>query len=155
MPNVIEGELMVGEARLAFVVSRFNDFITTKLLDGALDTVRRHGGDPDAVTVAWVPGSLELAVVAKKFAAGGNYDAVVCLGCVIKGATVHYDCVVSGATSAINRVATETGVPIVFGVLTCDTIEQAIERAGTKMGNAGAKAAAAAIEMASLMDKLK
>jgi len=154
MPNIIEGELLAGDARLAIVVSRFNDFITTKLLDGAIDTIRRHGGDPENVTVVWVPGSLELGVVAKKLATDGRYDAIACLGCVIKGSTVHYDCVVNGATSAISRASTETGVPIIFGVLTCDTIEQAIERAGTKMGNAGAKAALSAIEMAGVMRKL-
>ncbi len=154
MPNIIEGNITVGQAKLAIVVSRFNDFITSKLLAGALDTLRRHGGDPEAVTVVWVPGSFELAVTAKKLAQSGKFDAVVCLGCVIKGSTVHYDCVVSAATSGISRVAIETGLPIIFGVLTCDTIEQAVERAGTKMGNAGAKAAAAAIEMANLFEQL-
>jgi len=154
MPNVIEGELLASGEKIAIVVSRFNDFITSKLLDGALDTIRRHGGNVDETTVVWVPGSFELPVVAKKLAGGGKYDAVICLGCVIKGATVHYDCVVNAATTGIGRVATETGVPIIFGVLTCDSIEQAIERAGTKMGNAGAKAAGSAIEMASLMKKL-
>lgn len=154
MPRTIEGELTAGEAKLAIVVSRFNDFITGKLLDGALDAIRRHGGDPEAVTVAWVPGSLELAVPAKKLAGSGKYDAVICLGAVIRGSTMHYDCVVNGATSSINRAGTETGVPVIFGVLTCETIEQAIERAGTKMGNAGASAATAAIEMANLMGKL-
>jgi len=148
MPTTLEGELTAGNTKLAIVVSRFNDFITGKLLDGALDAIRRHGGDPEAVTVAWVPGSLELAVPAGKLAAGGRYDAVICLGCVIRGSTMHYDCVVNGATSA------ETGVPVIFGVLTCETIEQAVERAGTKMGNAGADAALAAIEMANLMGKL-
>jgi len=154
MAHMIEGELTAGGVKLAIVVSRFNDFVTGKLLDGALDAVRRHGGEPDDVAVAWVPGSLELAVAARKLAVGGKYDAVVCLGCVIRGSTMHYDCVVNGATSAIARVGTETGVPVIFGVLTCDTIEQAIERAGTKMGNAGASAAMAGIEMANLMGKL-
>ncbi len=154
MPRIIEGELVATDRKLAIVVSRFNDFITGKLLEGAVDTVRRHGGNTDELTVAWVPGSFELGVVAKRLAASGDYEAVVCLGCVIKGATVHYDCVVNGATSAISRAASETGVPIIFGVLTCDNIEQAIERAGTKMGNAGAKAALAAIEMAGLMSKI-
>lgn len=154
MPRIIEGDVLAGNAKLAIAVSRFNDFITGKLLEGALDTIRRHGGNVDDVTVAWVPGSFELPVVAKKLAESGRHDAVICLGCVIKGSTVHYDCVVNAATSGIGRAATESGVPIIFGVLTCDSIEQAIERAGTKMGNAGAKAAAAAIEMASLMKKL-
>lgn len=154
MPRIIEGELLAGGEKIAVVVSRFNDFITTKLLDGALDTIRRHGGNVDETAVIWVPGSFELPVVAKKLAASGKYDAVICLGCVIKGSTVHYDCVVNAATNGIGRAATETGVPIIFGVLTCDSIEQAIERAGTKMGNAGAKAAGSAIEMASLMKQL-
>jgi 6,7-dimethyl-8-ribityllumazine synthase len=154
MPNIIEGNLTAGDAKFAIVVSRFNDFITSKLLEGALGTIRRHGGDADAVTVVWVPGSFEHAVTAKKLAESGKYDAVICLGCVIQGSTTHYDSVVNAATAGIARVATETGLPVVFGVLTCGTIEQAIERAGTKMGNAGAKAAATAIEMANVFKQL-
>lgn len=154
MPNVVEGDMSAAGVRLALVVARFNSFITEKLVEGALGTIRRHGGDVDKVTVAYVPGSLELAVPAKKLAASGKFDAVICIGCVIRGATAHYDCVVNGTTSGITQAAVETGVPIIFGVITTDSIEQAIERAGSKMGNAGAGAAAAAIEMATLMKKL-
>ena len=154
MAQIIEGNLVAGDAKIAIVVARFNDFITSKLLEGALDTLRRHGGSEDHATVIWVPGSFELPVTAKKLAKSGKYQAVICLGCVIKGATVHYNCVVNAATNGISRVATETGLPVVFGVLTCDSIEQAIERAGTKMGNAGAKAAATAIEMINLFGQL-
>lgn len=154
MAEVLEGELTVGESRLGIVVARFNSFITEKLLDGALDTIRRHGGDVDAVTVAKVPGSFELPVVAKKMAESGKYDVVICLGAVIRGSTAHYDCVIDGAATGIGEVALATGVPVIFGVLTCDTIEQAIERAGTKMGNAGSASALAAIEMASLIKKI-
>ena len=154
MPKVVEGEMSAAGSRIAIVAARFNSFITEKLLDGALGTIRRHGGDVEQVTVAWVPGSLELAVAAKKIAAGGKHDAVICLGCVIRGATSHYDCVVNGTTQGITQASIETGVPIIFGVITTDSIEQAIERAGTKMGNAGASAAQTAIEMASLMKKL-
>lgn len=154
MAHVIEGNLVAPDAKIAIIVARFNDFITSKLLDGALDTIGRHGGNTDNVTVIWVPGSFELPVAAKRLAESGKFKAVICLGCVIKGSTVHYDCVVNAATSGISRVATETGLPVIFGVLTCDTIEQAIERAGTKMGNAGAKAAATAIEMINLFEQL-
>lgn len=154
MAKVIEGELTVGESRLGIVVARFNSFITEKLLEGALDTIRRHGGDPEAVVVAKVPGSFELPVVAKKMASSGQYDAVICLGAVIRGSTAHYDCVIDGAATGIGQASLDTGVPVIFGVLTCDTIEQAIERAGTKMGNAGSSSALAAIEMSNLIKKL-
>jgi len=154
MPKIIEGHLSAEGVKLAFVVSRFNDFITSRLLDAALDTVRRHGGETERTPVVWVPGSFEIPVVAKRLAGSGDYDAVVCLGCVIRGSTTHYDQVVAGVTSGVEKVALDSGVPTIFGVLTCDTIEQAIERAGTKMGNSGAKAALAAIEMAGVMKQL-
>ncbi|MHC4994481.1 MAG: 6,7-dimethyl-8-ribityllumazine synthase [Planctomycetota bacterium] len=154
MAQVIEGELAVGKSRLGIVVARFNGFITEKLLEGALDTIRRHGGDTDAIPVVKVPGSFELPVVAKKMAGSGDYDAVVCLGAVIRGSTAHYDCVIDGAAKGIGQASMDTGVPVIFGVLTCDTIEQAIERAGTKMGNAGSAAALAAIEMANVIKKV-
>jgi 6,7-dimethyl-8-ribityllumazine synthase len=136
------------------VASRFNDFIVRPLLDGALDAIRRHGGEVSSVDVAWVPGSFELPVVAKRMALSGRYDAMICLGAVIRGATAHFDYVAGGATSGLSSVALEADLPIVFGVLTTDTIEQAIERAGTKAGNKGSEAALTAIEMADLMDRL-
>jgi len=154
MPEYIEGNLIARDHRFGIVVSRFNDFITEELLDGALRAIERHGGDLDLVTVARVPGSLEMPVVAKKMAGSGDFDAVICLGAVIRGATSHYDYVCSGTTSGTVTASLETETPVIFGVLTTDTIEQAIERAGTKAGNNGASAAVSAIEMANLMEKL-
>jgi 6,7-dimethyl-8-ribityllumazine synthase len=154
MPEYIEGNLIARDHRFGIVVSRFNDFITEELLDGALRAIERHGGDLDRVTVARVPGSLEMPVVAKKMAGSGDFDAVICLGAVIRGATSHYDYVCSGTTSGTVSASLETETPVIFGVLTTDTIEQAIERAGTKAGNNGASAAVSAIEMANLMEKL-
>ncbi len=154
MPNVIEGSLVASDARFAIVAGRFNEFITRPLLEGALDALRRHGADLDAVDVAWCPGAFEIPLVAKKMAASGTYDAVICLGAVIRGATSHYDYVAGGVASGIAEAASSTGVPVLFGVLTVDTIEQAIERAGTKAGNKGAEAAAGAIEMVNLLRQL-
>lgn len=152
--NYIEGNLAVADRRFGIVASRFNDFIVKSLLEGALDAVKRHGGDVGAVDVVWVPGSYELPLIAKRLALSGRYDAVVCLGVVIRGATSHFDYVAGGAASGISAVAIEVNLPVIFGVLTTDTIEQAIERAGTKAGNKGFEAAAAAIEMASIMKQL-
>ncbi|MFW5973039.1 MAG: 6,7-dimethyl-8-ribityllumazine synthase [Bacteroidota bacterium] len=154
MPRIIEGHLSAADMNIGIVVSRFNEFITRSLLDGALDALRRHGGDPDRVTVVWVPGAHEIAVAARSMAASGTYDALVCLGAVIRGATPHFDYIASGAAAGIAAVANETGVPTIFGVLTTDTIEQAIERAGTKAGNKGAEALLAAVEMVSVMRQL-
>jgi len=154
MPHVLEGHLSASGLRFGIVISRFNEFITRPLLDGALDAFRRHGADPEQVTVAWVPGAFELPIVAKKMAQSGQYDALVLLGAVIRGATAHFDFVAGQATSGAAAVALETGVPVIFGVLTTDTIEQAIERAGTKAGNKGAEAAVSAIEMVNLLQKL-
>jgi 6,7-dimethyl-8-ribityllumazine synthase len=154
LPNVIEGHLVAQDARFAVVVSRFNEFITNKLLGGALDALRRQGVNMDQVTVVWCPGSFEIPLVAKKLASSGNYDAVICLGAVIRGATTHYDLVASGVTRGIEQVALDTGIPTIFGVITTDTIEQAIERAGTKAGNKGSDAALAAIEMVHLFRQL-
>lgn len=154
MPETIEGHFDARGARFAIVASRFNAFITERLLDGALDALRRHGAEMDGVTVAWCPGSFEVPLVAKKLAASGTYDAVICLGAVIRGATSHYDHVAGGVASGIAQAALDTGVPVIFGVLTTDSIEQAIERAGTKAGNKGAEAALAAIEMVDLLRKL-
>ncbi len=153
-PTLIEGGPDGTGLRVAVVASRFNDFITRSLLDGALDTLRRHGVADDAITVAWVPGAVEIPLVAQRIAANGAVDAVVTLGAVIRGATSHYDYVCSMVASGVQRASLDTGVPVIFGVLTTDTIEQAIERAGTKAGNKGAEAAAAAIEMATLLGKL-
>jgi len=154
MPNVIEGALVADDARFAIVASRFNDFITRSLLDGALDALRRHGADLDTVDVAWCPGAYEVPLVAKKMAASGNYDAVICLGAVIRGATTHYDYVAGGVASGIAEASMSTGVPVLFGVITVESIEQAIERAGTKAGNKGAEAAVGAIEMVNLLRQL-
>ena len=152
-PNHIEGSLSAEGSTFAIVASRFNDFVVKALLEGALDAIRRHGGG--AVDVAWVPGSYEIPVAARAMATSGRYDAVVCLGAVIRGATAHFDYVASGAASGISSVALETGIPVIFGVITTETIEQAIERAGTKMGNKGFEAAVSAIEMADLMRKIR
>ena len=154
MPNFIEGNLVAGEARFAIIVSRFNAFITEKLLDGALDALGRHGADLDRVAVVRCPGAYEVPLVAQKLAASGAYDAVICLAVVIRGATYHFELVASGVAGGITQTTLETGVPVIFGVLTTDTIEQAIERAGTKAGNKGADAALAAIEMVNLMSQL-
>lgn len=155
MPNTYEGNLSAEGLKFAIVVSRFNSFISEHLLEGCYDAIKRHGGDLDGVDTAWVPGSFELGVVAKRFAASGAYDAVICLGAVIRGSTPHFDYVAAESAKAIAHVGIETGVPTVYGVVTTDTIDQAIERAGTKMGNKGAEAAQAAIEMATLLPTLK
>jgi 6,7-dimethyl-8-ribityllumazine synthase len=153
--NHIEGNLTAEGKTFGIVASRFNDFVVKALLDGALDALRRHGGDAGAVDVAWVPGSYEIPVAAREMALSGRYDAVICLGAVIRGATAHFDYVAGGASGGISSIALETGTPVIFGVITTETIEQAIERAGTKAGNKGFEAAASAIEMADLMPKLR
>jgi 6,7-dimethyl-8-ribityllumazine synthase len=153
-PNHIEGDLTAAGRSFGIVASRFNDFIVRPLLDGALDAIKRHGGDPGAVDVVWVPGSYEVPLAAKRLALSGRYDAVVCLGAVIRGATAHFDYVAGGVASGISAVALETNLPVIFGIITTDTIEQAIERAGTKAGNKGFEAAVTAIEMASLLDRI-
>ena len=152
--NHIEGTLSAAGRRFGIVASRFNDFIVRRLLDGALDAIGRHGGDPSSVDVVWVPGSYEIPVAAKQLALSGRYDAVVCLGAVIRGATAHFDYVANGVASGISSVALETNLPVIFGVITTESIEQAIERAGTKLGNKGFEAAVAAIEMADLMPRI-
>ena len=152
--NYIEGDLAATGRAFGIVASRFNDFIVRPLLDGALDAIRRHGGDLGAVDVVWVPGSYEIPLAAKRLALSGRYDAVVCLGAVIRGSTPHFDYVAGSVASGVSTVALEANLPVVFGVITTDTIEQAIERAGTKAGNKGFEAAVTAIEMASLMDRV-
>ena len=149
-----EGNLSGDGLRVAIVVARFNDLIGERLLSGALDGLKRHGVAEEAIDVAWVPGSFEIPTVARRFACSGKHDAVICLGAVIRGATAHFDLVAGQAAAGIAAVGRETGVPTIFGVLTTDTIEQAIERAGTKAGNKGYDAALAAIEMANLLRDL-
>ncbi|MFA9477884.1 6,7-dimethyl-8-ribityllumazine synthase [Phycisphaerales bacterium AB-hyl4] len=153
-PNNLEGELLVGDAKIAIVTARFNEFITKALLDSAVNHWTRLGGSADRLTTAWVPGSFELPVAAKKLAESGEYQAVICLGCVIRGETDHYDHVVEQTAKGIREVGTQTGVPCIFGVITCETLEQAIHRAGAKLGNQGGKAMMAAIEMANLLKKI-
>ncbi len=152
--KTLEGQLIATDLNFAFVVARFNEFITESLLKGALDAFRRHGGAEEGVTVVRVPGSFEIPFAAKQLANTQKYDAIVCLGAVIRGATTHYDYVCSGAVSGIASVSLETDVPIAFGVITTESIEQAIERAGTKAGNKGAEATVSAIEMANLKKQI-
>jgi len=149
-----QGQFIGNGLHIAIVVSRWNDIITQRLLDGANDTLARHAVQPADIDVAWVPGSFELPIVAKKFAESGRYHAIIALGCVIRGSTSHYDHVTSGVTSGIAQVGVQTGVPCIFGVVTTESIEQAIERAGSKMGNKGSEAAMAAIEMATLLRQI-
>jgi 6,7-dimethyl-8-ribityllumazine synthase len=149
--RTLEGRLDATGGRFALVVSRWNGFITERLLDGALDALRRHGADDEGLTVVRVPGAFEVPLVVKRLAASGDYDAIVALGCVIRGATPHFDYVAGEVSRGVARASYETGVPVGFGVLTTDTIEQAVERAGTKAGNKGAEAATAAIEMVGVL----
>jgi 6,7-dimethyl-8-ribityllumazine synthase len=154
MPKVIGGKLLAGNHRFAIVVGRFNEFIGSRLLSGALDAIERHGGQDENVTVVWVPGAFEIPLVASKLAKSGRYDAVICLGAVIRGSTPHFDYVSAEVAKGVASTALATGVPVIFGVLTTDTIEQAVERAGTKAGNKGWEAAVSAIEMANLGELL-
>jgi 6,7-dimethyl-8-ribityllumazine synthase len=154
MPKIIEGQYQAKGKKFGIVASRFNEFITSKLVGGALDALKRHGVPDDAVTIAWAPGSFELPLVAQKMAESGKYDAVIALGAVIRGATPHFDYVAAEAAKGIGQVTLKTGLPVIFGILTTDSIEQAIERAGTKSGNKGADAAMAAIEMVHLLEQL-
>jgi 6,7-dimethyl-8-ribityllumazine synthase len=149
-----EGQLRGDGLRIALVCARFNDFITERLLTGARDALLRHGVDEDSIIVAWAPGAFELPLVAQRLAASGEVDAVVCLGAVIRGATGHYEHVAGQCAAGIQRAQLDTGVPVLFGVLTTETVEQAIERAGTKAGNKGFEAAVSAIEMADLLRQL-
>lgn len=151
MANVFEGRLTAEGLRIGIVVARFNELMTRSLLAGAEDALVRHGADPAAIDVAWVPGSFEIPVVAERMARSGRYDAVVCLGALIRGATSHYDHLASSVTGALQGTAVATGIPVVNGVLTTETIEQALERSGSKAGNKGYDAAVTAIEMVSVL----
>lgn len=153
--TIIEGMLTGRGKRFGIVVARFNEFISGKLLDGAMDALVRHEVAPEEITVVWCPGSFEIPLVAKRLAGAGAYDAVICLGAVIRGATPHFDYVAAEVSKGIASVALDSGVPVIFGVLTTDTIEQAIERAGSKAGNKGSEAAMTAIEMANVLAALE
>jgi len=154
MENEIQGTLNAAGMRFGIVVARFNELVTRSLLAGARDALLRHGAEATAIDVVWVPGSFEIPVIARQMARSGRYHAVICLGALIRGATPHFRVLAAAVTSAIQSVATETGVPCVFGVLTADTLEQALERAGSKAGNKGSDAAVAAIEVASVAKQL-
>jgi 6,7-dimethyl-8-ribityllumazine synthase len=149
--NVFEGNIVAKNVKIGIVAARFNEFITSKLLGGAIDGLKRHEVEEDQIDVAWVPGAFEIPLIAQKMAQSGKYDAVICLGAVIRGATTHYDYVCAEVSKGIAQVSLQTGVPVMFGVLTTDNIEQAIERAGSKAGNKGFDCATGAIEMINLL----
>jgi len=149
--KVYQGTLLAQGLKFMIIVARFNEFISTRLLEGSQDALLRHGAQEDDIEIAWTPGSFEIPIIAKKMAASGRYDAVICLGAIIKGGTPHFDYIAAEASKGIAKVALDTGVPVIFGVITAETLEQAIERAGTKEGNMGFKAAMSAIEMANLV----
>ena len=149
-----EGQLNAEGMRFAVIISRFNDFITTRLLEGALDSLTRHGASKEAVDLAWVPGAFEIPLVAQKLASTGRYNAIICLGAIIRGATPHFEYVAAEASKGVAKVSLDNSVPVIFGIITADTIEQAVERAGSKAGNKGWDAALSAIEMASLLQTI-
>jgi 6,7-dimethyl-8-ribityllumazine synthase len=155
MPKIIEGIISAEGFRFAIVVSRFNDFISSKLVEGAMDALKRHGAIEDNITLVRVPGAFEIPIAAKRLASKGGYDAIICLGAVIRGATPHFDYVASEVAKGIAMVSLESNIPVTFGVLTTDNLEQAIERAGSKSGNKGWDASMAAMEMASLFKNMK
>ena len=154
MTNIYEGMLTVTNEKFCIIVARFNEFIGSKLLSGAIDELKRHGAKDENIDIVWCPGAFEIPLVAKKVAKTGKYNAIITLGAVIKGSTSHYDYVCAEVSKGVASVSLETAIPVIFGVLTCDNIEQAIERAGTKAGNKGSDAAKSAIEMANLMNKI-
>jgi len=155
MTKVMEGNLIAKGKKFAIVASRFNDFMTKELISGCLDTLVRHGVDDKDLTVTWVPGAFEIPLVAQRLAKSKTYDAVICLGTVIRGSTPHFDYIASEVAKGIARVSQDTALPVIFGIITADTIEQAVERAGTKEGNKGRDAALSAIEMANLLTQIK
>jgi len=152
--NIFEGKLISQGLKFGIIVGRFNEFIVSKLLSGALDALKRHGVEEADIDITWVPGAFEIPLVAKKMAKSERYDSIICLGAVIRGATPHFDYVSSEVTKGIASVSLDTEIPVIFGILTTDTIEQAIERAGTKAGNKGYDAAVTAIEMANLLKEI-
>jgi 6,7-dimethyl-8-ribityllumazine synthase len=154
MGAVFEGDLLGKDVKIGLVVARFNEFITGKLLSGAKDALSRHGVVDEKIDIAWVPGSFEIPIVAQKMAASKKYDAVICLGAVIRGATPHFEYIAAEVSKGIAKIGLDTGIPVMFGVITADTLEQAIERAGTKAGNKGFDAAVGAIEMVNLLRKI-
>jgi len=154
MARVLQGNFAGEGKKIAIVASRFNEFITTKLLGGAMDTLQRHGVNESDITIAWVPGAFEIPLVAKRMAQSGAYSAVIALGCIIRGATPHFDYVAAEAAKGVGHAMLDTGVPILFGILTTENIEQAVERAGTKAGNKGSDAAMGALEMINLMEQI-
>ena len=154
MPKVYEGQLIAKGKRFGIVASRFNEFITNKLLEGALDALKRHGAKDEEIEIAWVPGSFEIPYAAQRMAESKKYDALICVGAVIRGSTPHFEYIASEVTKGIAQTGLRTGVPVIYGVITPDTLEQAIERAGTKAGNKGFQAAMSAIEMVNLFDKI-
>jgi 6,7-dimethyl-8-ribityllumazine synthase len=155
MPKILEGKISAEGFRFAIIVSRFNDFISSKLVEGAMDALRRHGVDEEKVSLIKVPGSFEIPAVAKRLAKSNKYDAIICLGAVIRGATPHFDFIAAEVSKGVAGVALESDIPVTFGVLTTDNLEQAIERAGSKVGNKGWDAAVSAMEMVNLFGKLK
>ena len=154
MAKIIQGELTAQNKRFSIVVSRYNELIGSKLLDGALDCLRRHDVDENSIDIFWVPGAFEIPLVAKKIAQLGRYDAVICIGAIIRGDTPHFDFVAAETVKGIALGSMETGIPIIFGIITADNVDQAVQRAGTTAGNRGFDAALAAIEMSNLMDKI-
>ena len=155
MVKTIEGSLIAKGKKFVIAASRFNDFITKQLIDGCLDTLIRHGADKEKIELVYVPGAFEIPLIAQKLARSKGFDAVICLGAVIRGSTPHFDYVASEVSKGVAQVSLDTGIPVIFGVITADTIEQAIERAGTKDGNKGKDAAISAIEMANLIQQIK
>ena len=154
MERVIKANLIAKDKKFGIVVSRFNEFLSSKLLEGAIDTLKQHGAQDNSIDIVWVPGSFEIPVIAQKVAKSKKYDSVICLGAVIRGETPHFDYIASEVAKGVSRVSLDTGVPCVFGIITADNLEQAIERTGTKHGNKGRDAALSAIEMANLLEKI-
>ncbi|MBN1871944.1 MAG: 6,7-dimethyl-8-ribityllumazine synthase [Candidatus Omnitrophica bacterium] len=154
MAKVIKANLMAKGKRFGIIVSRFNEFLSSKLLDGATDALRQHGAGENAIDIVWVPGSFEVPIAAQKMAKTKRYDAVICLGALIRGATPHFDYIASEVSKGVARISLDSGVPCIFGVITADSLEQAIERSGTKQGNKGRDAALSAIEMANLIEAI-
>ncbi len=154
MARVIQGKLDATGIRVGIVISRFNSFISGRLLDGAIDALERNGATAENITVVWVPGSFEVVLAAKKMALSGNYDTVICLGALLQGETPHFEHISSAVTKGISNIGLESGIPVIYGILTCNTLEQAIERAGLKSGNRGFDAALAAIEMVQVLRQI-